>query len=127
MNAPLDFDRQAAWMRRFSSDAESNLAAFALRLREAMPELVTVHEQKGFFSKSGKITGVAVELGDRRYALDIVHGRLQARIGMVVRGITLSTREVAPDAWFAELSAETQKASTHAQSLSQSLQNFMAG
>jgi hypothetical protein len=95
MNAPLDFDRQAAWMRRFSSDAESNLAAFALRLREAMPELVTVHEQKGF--------------------------------GMVVRGITLSTREVAPDAWFAELSAETQKASTHAQSLSQSLQNFMAG
>jgi hypothetical protein len=127
MSAPMDFDMQAAWMRRFSSDAESNLAAFALRLREAMPELVTVHEQKGFFAKSGRITGVTVELGDKRYTLEIVNGRLKARIGMVVRGITLSTKEVAPAAWFAELSAETQKASEHAQSLSQSLQNFMAG
>jgi hypothetical protein len=91
-----------------------------------MPELVTVHEQKGFFAKSGKITGVTVELGDRRYLLEIANGRLKARIGMVVRGITLSTKEVAPAGWFAELAAETQKASAHAQSLSQSLQGFMA-
>ena len=36
---------QAAWLRRFHVDAESNLNAFALRLKEAMPELVTVQEQ----------------------------------------------------------------------------------
>ena len=53
----MDFDMQAAWLRRFNADAESNLKAFALRLKEAMPDLVTVHEQRGFFAKSRKITG----------------------------------------------------------------------
>ena len=39
----MDFDMQAAWLRRFNADAESNLKAFALRLKEAMPDLVTGH------------------------------------------------------------------------------------
>jgi hypothetical protein len=122
----MDFDMQAAWLRRFSSDAESNLAAFALRLKEALPGLVTVHENKGFFSKSAKVTGVSVDLGENRYKLELAGGRLIATIAMIVRGITLNTKSVDPAEWFAKLSQETQKASAHAQSLSASLQNFMA-
>ena len=60
-----DFDIQAAWLRRFHADAESNLKAFALRLKEAMPELVTVRESKGLFRAQRGITGVSVELGDK--------------------------------------------------------------
>ncbi len=126
MSSNLDFDIQAAWFRRFSSDAESNLRAFALRLKEALPDLVTVHESKGLFAKSGRVTGVTVELGENRYKLEILSGRLQASIGMVVRGITLNTKTMDPAEWFTRLGAETQKASAHAQSLSASLQNFMA-
>jgi hypothetical protein len=122
----MDFDMQAAWLRRFSSDAESNLAAFALRLKEALPGLVTVHENKGFFSKSAKVTGVSVDLGENRYKLELAGGRLIATIAMIVRGITLNTKSVDPAEWFAKLSQETQKASAHAQSLSASLQQFMA-
>ncbi len=117
---------QAAWLRRFSSDAQSNLGAFALRLKEALPELVTVHEQRGFFSKSGKITGVTVDLGQNRYKLEIVSGRLSATIAMIVRGITLNTKTVDPAEWFARLGDETKNASAHAQNLSASLQQFMA-
>jgi hypothetical protein len=122
----LDFDMQAAWLRRFSSDAESNLRALALRLKEALPDLVTVHESRGLFAKSGKVTGVTVELGENRYKLELAGSRLQASVGMVVRGITLSTKTMDPAEWFSRLTAETQKASAHAQSLSASLQNFMA-
>ena len=121
-----DFDLQAAWLRRFSADAESNLGAFAHRLKEAMPDLVTVHESKGLFAKSGRITGVTVELGENRYKLEIASGRLAASVAMVVRGITLSTKTMNPAEWFARLSEETKKASAHAQSLSASLQQFMA-
>jgi hypothetical protein len=126
MSGNLDFDTQAAWLRRFSSDAESNLSAFALRLKEAMPDLVTVHENKGFFAKSAKIVGVTVELGENRYRLELTSGRLTASIGMVVRGITLNTKSMAPAEWFMRLGEETKKASAHAQSLSASLQQFMA-
>ncbi|OYV24539.1 MAG: hypothetical protein B7W99_01810 [Rhodospirillales bacterium 20-58-10] len=122
----LDFDTQAAWLRRFKADAESNLSAFALRLREAMPELVTIHESKGFFSKSAKITGVTVNLGEHQYRLTIENARLTASIAMVVRGITLNTKTLDPAEWFTRLAEETQKATAHAQALSQSLQNFMA-
>lgn len=121
----FSFDLQAAWLRRFSADAASNLGAFARRLKEALPESVTIQEQKGFFSKSGTITGVTIEIGENRYKLEILHGRLAASIAMVVRGITLNTKQIDPGEWFARLSAETQKASSQAQSLSASLQHFM--
>jgi hypothetical protein len=122
-----DFDMQAAWLRRFTADAESNLRAFALRLKEAMPELVTLKETRGFFSSSGKITGVSVEFGEHRYGLEIANGRLKATIAMVVRGVVLNTKSVEPAEWFMRLSEETKKISAHAQMLSQSLTAFMAG
>jgi hypothetical protein len=124
--ADIDFDVQAAWWRRFQSDAESNLRAFALRLKEAMPELVTIQESKGLFSRNARTTGVTVDLGENRYILQIANGRLQASIAMVVRGITLNTKSIDPADWFGSLAAETKKASDHAKSLSQSLTRFMA-
>lgn len=123
----MDFDMQAAWLRRFNVDAESNLKAFALRLKEAMPDLVTVHEQRGFFAKSGKITGVSIELGETRYRIEFERGHLKTTVAMVVRGIVLNTKEMAPAEWFARLHQEAHALSEHAQCLSRSLATFMAG
>jgi hypothetical protein len=122
----MDFDTQAAWFRRFKTDAESNLKAFALRLKEAMPDLVTVQESRGFFTGAAKVTGVTVELGENRYNLVLDGGRLKATIAIVVRGITLNTKNVDPGEWFVRLGEETKKASEHARVLSQSLTDFMA-
>jgi hypothetical protein len=127
MTQNFDFDMQAAWLRRFKADAESNLKAFALRLREAMPELVTMHQTRGFFSSVAKTTRVSVDLGENRYTLEIDGGRLKAKIAMVVRGVTLNTKDVDPAEWFVRLAEETKKASEHAQALSRSLADFMAG
>ena len=126
MSDAPDFDMQAAWLRRFKADAEINLAAFALRLKEAMPEQVIVHEKRGLFGGIGKTTGVTVDLGENRYSLSVEKGRLKADIAMVVRGITLNTKSVQPADWFARLSQETRRASDHAQALSSSLSAFMA-
>jgi hypothetical protein len=124
MSDNLDFDMQAAWLRRFKADAESNLKAFALRLKEAMPDLVTVHESRGFFS-GAQTTGVTVELDENRYSLELERGRLTAKIAMVVRGIVLNTKTIDPAEWFAKLAGETRKATEHAQALSRSLSQFM--
>lgn len=124
MTDNIDFDMQAAWLRRFKADAESNLKAFALRLKEAMPEVVTIHESRGIFSGS-RTTGVSVELGENRYSLEIERGRLKAKIAMVVRGIVLNTKAIDPAEWFSRLSEETRKATEHAKALSRSLSDFM--
>jgi len=127
MTRNINFDMQAAWLRRFKADVESNMKAFAARLKEAMPELVTVHETRGFFSGAAKTTGVTVELGENKYTLAISDGRLKATVAMVVRGIALNTKNIDPSEWFVRLAEETKKASEHAQALSRSLADFMAG
>lgn len=128
MDSP-DFDMQAAWLRRFSSDAESNLRAFALRLREAMPERVTIHETKGLFARKVTTTGVTVQMDadghTNDYTLQLAGGRLHASVAMVVRGITLNTKDINPGEWFARLSQETRNATDHAKALSQSITDFM--
>ena len=127
MGDSSDFDLQAAWLRRFQADAEGNMKAFALRLKEAMPQLVTVHESKSLFSRTARVTGVTIELDTNEFALDLAKGRLRATIKMNVRGITLNTKEVDPADWFARLSQETKATTAHARALSGSLQSFMAG
>ena len=126
MSGSVDFDTQAAWLRRFTSDSESSLRTFALRLREAMPDLVRIQESRGLFQRSARITAVEIELGDSRYKLELAGSRLKASIALVVRGIALNTRTVDPAEWFVQLVEETRKASDHARSLSQSLTDFMA-
>ena len=125
MSGDVDFDRQAAWLRRFRADAESNLKAFALRLKEALPDQVTVHETKGFLSRTARTTGISVNLGENQYKLELAGGRLQASVAMVVRGITLNTKTLDPAEWFARLAQETKAATEHAKALSQSLDAFM--
>ncbi|HLB98884.1 MAG TPA: hypothetical protein VJK90_14530 [Acetobacteraceae bacterium] len=125
MSDSSDFDMQAAWLRRFRADAESNLKAFALRLKEAMPELVTIRESKGFWSRTARVTGISVDLGNNQYTLELANGRLRATVAMVVRGITLNTKEIDPGDWFARLSRETRETTAHAKALSQSLTSFM--
>ena len=121
-----DFDMQAAWLRRFHADAESTLKAFARRLKEAMPALVTIRESKGFLSRTARIIGVSVDLGNNRYTLELANGRLKATVAMVVRGITLNTKDLDPGDWFVRLSRETRETTEHAKALSQSLTSFMA-
>lgn len=123
--AAADFDLRAAWLKRFQSDAAGNLRAFALRLQEAMPERVTVHESKGFFSRQSKVTGVTVAMDQHHYVLELAHGRLKASVALVVRNIALSTKQIDPAQWFAQLNAETQQISDYAKRLAQSLNAFM--
>lgn len=125
MSGDIDFDRQAAWLRRFRTDAESNLTAFAQRLKQALPDQVTVHESKGFFSRSARTTGVSVHIGENQYRLEIAGGRLQASVAMVVRGITLNTKTIDPAEWFSRLAQETKAATEHAKALGDSLDAFM--
>ena len=121
---PIDYDMQAAWLRRLTSDVQSSLGSFALRLKEAMPEHVTLLEKKSLFS-AAELTGVVVEIGEHTYTLEVDGRKLKATVAMVVRGITLNTKNVDPAQWFAQLSQETMKTTEHARSFSQSLSSFM--
>ena len=125
MSAAPDFDLQAAWLRRFTADAQGNLNAFAQRLQEAMPDAVTILETRRLFSRP-RMRGVVVQIDQNRYTLEIEGGRLRTSIATVVRGIAISNKPVDPADWFSRLSRETGEASAHAAALSRSIAAFMA-
>ena len=66
-----------------------------------------------------------VEIGEHTYTLEVDGRKLKATVAMVVRGITLNTKNVDPAQWFSQLSQETMKTTEHARSFSQSLSSFM--
>ncbi len=127
MSGQLDFDGQAAWLRRFERNAQDSLGAFALRVKEALPDRVEIRRSRsGLFGGRGRTEALSVELGQNRYLLELSQGRLRASIALVVRGIALNTRLVEPGEWFARLAEETRAASADAEALSRSLVDFMA-
>jgi hypothetical protein len=67
-----------------------------------------------------------VEIGETRYNLALEGGRLKASIALVVHGVALNTKEIAPAEWFARLRQETQTTIDRAQSISSLLSSFMA-
>jgi hypothetical protein len=121
----LNFDLQMAWLRRLKSDVDTHFKAFALRLKEALPDHVTVQEKKPFLFGETKLTGVIVDMGEKRYLLEMVKGRLEPKVAMIVRGIALNTRHVDLAEWFAQVIAESQKATEDAKRLSESLSRFL--
>ena len=131
MSGQLGFDGQAAWLRRFERDAQDSLGAFALRVKEALPDRVEIRRSRGglfggLLGGLGRTEAMSVELGQNRYLLELSRGRLRASIALVVRGIALNTRAVEPGEWFARLAEETRAASADAEALSRSLADFMA-
>ena len=92
-----------------------------------MPEHVTIHEHKPLFGKP-KMTGVTVAIGENiNIRLEIVGEKLKSSVALIVREITLNTKNIDPSAeWFTQLAAETQKTTEHAKSLSQSLSAYMS-
>jgi hypothetical protein len=120
------FDRDAAWLRRFTADAEGQLPAFARRLSEAMPDRVTLKEKRSLFG-AGRITGLTIRFSERDYTLDLDGSHLRAAVSLTVRGVTLNTRELPPAEWFARLLDETKQETANAEALARSLDAFMAG
>ena len=111
----MDFDLVAASLRADARDLDGFFPALAARLEGAMPpgRARIVRRSKGFFSREKIVSAIEVDMGDNTYTC-ARGGSLgvQASRRKVVRGIALSTEELALDAWIdalaADLAAEAQ-------------------
>lgn len=121
--AGTDFDLDAALGRRFAADAAGSFASLARRLKEALPDAVTLDERRRLFGPP-TLTGLAVELGDKRFGLALEHGRPRATVSLLVRGVVLNTRTVPAAEWFASLRAATAAEADAAAGLSRAMSAF---
>jgi hypothetical protein len=101
-------DMLAAALRRDSADLEIYVQVLTGSLADALPQGSVVIERKRSVSdrmsgREGKVEKLEVSLDDRRLILTLVHGRPQAEVATVVRGVVLSRKPVGLDVWATEL------------------------
>jgi hypothetical protein len=101
------FNLPAAALRAERGELETSVDALAGTLEQALPGLASVERRKvgGFRSKRREVRRIVVVLGDERLELLRTEHGLQWTLQKVVRGITLSRRELSAADWLGELIA----------------------
>lgn len=106
-----DLDVLAASLRRDSDDLSMYAGFLINTLSAGLPlEMVRVDRKAGLFGKvrdDAPVLGVAVLVGDRRFALrrQAVGRPVSAQIRLESGGVVLRTESVGMDVWFRELAA----------------------
>jgi hypothetical protein len=101
-------DLLTAALRRDGADLEVYAQVLTTTLAEALPpDAVTVVRKRSMADRlagrEGRVERVEVALGEERLVLDLAAGRPQGQVCREVRGVVLSRRPVALDAWVREL------------------------
>jgi hypothetical protein len=101
------FNLPAAALRAERGELETSVDVLAGTLEQALPGLASVERRKvgGFRSKRREVRRIVVALGDERLELLRTEHGLQWTLQKVVRGITLSRRELSAADWLGELIA----------------------
>ena len=107
MSSDEAFNLPAAALRSERGELETSVDVLAGTLEQALPGLASVERRKvgGFRSKRREVRRIVVALGDERLELLRTEHGLQWTLQKVVRGITLSRRELSAADWLGELIA----------------------
>lgn len=107
MSSDEAFNLPAAALRAERGELETSVDVLAGTLEQALPGVASVERRKvgGFRSKRREVRRIVVTLGDERLELLRTEHGLQGTLHKVVRGITLSRRELSAADWLGELIA----------------------
>lgn len=101
------FDLAAAGLRADGADLATAVEVLASKLEDALPRETAVRRRsRGFLSREKVVEAIEVALGDWRYALEVVDGRVEASRRQTVRGIVIRREPLELDAWVGALTDE---------------------
>jgi hypothetical protein len=105
MSAEDDFDLSAGMLRADSGDLEGSVDVLARKLEDSLPAITAVKRRKvgGFRSKRTVVERIQVSLGDEQFEICRSQSGFQCTRHKVVRGITLSRKEIPMNEWISEL------------------------
>jgi hypothetical protein len=104
-----EVDLLAASLRADRVEGATFLQVLGMKLAEALPDLVRVEYEQKLLRRTGRVRKVEAALGEWVFELEMVAGRLVARVAHVVRGMRLRTDETSPEEWAARLAAELRR------------------
>ncbi len=100
----VDMDLLAASLRADSSDLSAFVESLAAKLEEAVPGRTRVDRRRSGMFGPKAVSGVTVDLGDRRLELRTERGGVVTRCARLSGGIVLKNEVLDTDEWLATLS-----------------------
>jgi len=103
MSAEEDFDLSAGGLRADQADIGLSVEVLASKLENALPGIAAVRRRKvgGFRSKRLVVDQILLALGEQQFEIAREDHGYRCTCHKVVRGITLSRKEIAMDDWIA--------------------------
>jgi hypothetical protein len=123
---PDEFDLNGAILRRSETELRAFMEALAVRLEGALPGRVQVERRReGLLSPTRRVAAIAVNCDRAVYELRLARSALKATRVKQVRGVRLSSADVAVPEWLAEVSEELKALAEQAGSSSDALHGFL--
>jgi hypothetical protein len=103
-STPMQVEMFAASMRASYTDIGAFMEALAAKFEGALPAHTRVSRHSTLFSREHPVKEIVIMLGDNHYRIARERqGPLVAQRLHVVRGITLSSEDLAVERWIAEM------------------------
>jgi hypothetical protein len=99
-----DFDLLAASLRADAADLKTFLEVLAMKLSDALPNMVRVERQGGLFKKEHPVQAIHIQIEEHGYEIRRAASGLEARLNHQVRGIVLKNEVMRLDQWIEALS-----------------------
>jgi len=123
----MTVDVLAEMLRADQSENADFLAHLAHKLEGALPAHTRVERNGGLFSRNKTVASIVVEFHEAHYSMGRERHGPVARKSRVVRGVRLSTREMAVEQWIAEVASELQKLADSSAATRSALEKFIFG
>lgn len=123
---PSPFAFAAGDLRRSQVEVRTYVEALAHKLEQALPDRTEVERRRdGLFGKTQQVAKLTF-CGDRGvYELTLGKAQVSTRKAKVVRGVSISSSELAPPQWLAELGAEVRELAQRTGAASDALLDFL--
>ncbi len=122
----MQVELYAASLRADYSDAGAFLEALAVKFEGALPTHTKVTRHTGLFSREHPIKEIAVTLGEFQYRIGKERqGPLLAQRSHFVRGIVLSSEQIAVEQWIEEVAGALAQLAAHNQQAHMALSRFL--
>jgi len=124
--APDQFDLDGAVLRRSQTELRAFMEALAVRLEGAIPGRVRIERKRdGLLAAARHVARITVR-GDRAvYELGFERGELHASRAKLVRGVNISSADIAPRVWLDEVRTELRGLAEQADAASDALHGFL--
>lgn len=107
MTGEPSFDLDAAGLRADGAGLSTDVEVLAAKLEDALGRQTTVERRaKGLFDRQKVVRRIVVQLGGRRYALDVDGDAVDAGCEQEVRGVVIKREQLDLAGWVDRLTAD---------------------